>query len=271
MFLHFLYFRITLTILIFFNTYNVNSESKMGDADFPKPSPNARHDKKILEVKNGNYDLVLIGDSITQSIGELAGKYSVFKSIWNKYYRPLNSINLGYNGYRTEQILWNLENGELNFNESPRVVMLLIGTNNSDDRNFKTVHTAEEIYRGTKAIVDLIQNNCPKTKILLLRIFPRGGDDEKGTSPPEFKSSRKCIETCKKAGLLTKKLADGKKVFWMDINNVFLLENGKINTRYMWDLLHPSPAGAEAWAKTVRPTLLNLINNHPVLKVQTIE
>ena len=264
-------YRTSLAILIFSNTCILNSKPKLGDADFPNPSPNTRHEEKVLEVKNGNFDLVLLGDSITQSIGELGGKYSVFKSIWDKYYRPLNSINLGYNGYRTEQILWNLENGELNFKKSPKVVMLLIGTNNSDERNFKTVHTAEEIYLGTKAIVDLIRNKCPKTKVLVLRIFPRGGDNEMGISAPIFKSSRKCIDICKQAGLLTKKLADGKRVFWMDINNIFLLENGKINTRYMWDLLHPSPEGAEAWAKTVRSTLVRLINNQPVPKVQIIE
>ncbi|MEC9331733.1 MAG: GDSL-type esterase/lipase family protein [Verrucomicrobiota bacterium] len=264
-------FRIHLAVLLFSYICSLNAKPKAGDADFPSPTPSQRHDQKILEVKNGNYDLVLIGDSITQSIGELGGKYAVFKSIWNKYYGPLHSINLGYNGYRTEQILWNLENGELNFNKPPKVVMLLVGTNNGDDRNFKTTHTAEEIYRGTKAIVDIIKTNHPNTKILVLRIFPRGGDDEKGTSPPIFKSSRRCIEICKKAGLLTKKLADGEQVFWMDINGIFLLPTGKINTRHMWDLLHPSPAGAEAWAKAVRPTLLRLINDQPVPTVQKID
>ena len=57
---------------------------------------------------------------------------------------------------------------------------MLIGTNNSDDRNFKKTHTPEEIHRGTKAIVNLIKKNFPEIKILVLRIFPRGGDDEKG-------------------------------------------------------------------------------------------
>ncbi len=59
---------------------------------------------------------------------------------------PLNSINLGHNGYRTEQILWNMQNGELDFKQAPEVFMLLIGTNNADDRNFKRVHTAEQIF-----------------------------------------------------------------------------------------------------------------------------
>ena len=100
--------------------------------------------KKVIQVKNGKYDLLLIGDSITHSIGELEGKYEVFKSIWDKYYKPINAINLGYNGYRTEQILWNLSNGELEFKQAPKVAMVLIGTNNSDDRNFKITHNPKK-------------------------------------------------------------------------------------------------------------------------------
>ena len=172
---------------------------KLGDTDFPRPSPSSRHTKKIAAAKNGNYDLVLIGDSITHTVGELGGKYEPMKEVWKKHFASRNAINLGYNGYRTEQILWNLQNGELDFASSPKVAMILIGTNNSDDRHFKKVHTAEEIFAGTKAIVDLVKERHPTTKILVLRIFPRGGDGEKGVSPPAFNSSKQCIETCRRA------------------------------------------------------------------------
>ena len=148
---------ITLTLLIFKYTCSADEKPTLGDADFPAPSPSKRHDKKVIQVKNGKYDLLLIGDSITHSIGELEGKYEVFKFIWDKYYKPINAINLGYNGYRTEQILWNLSNGELEFKQAPKVAMVLIGTNNSDDRNFKKTHNPEEIYRRTQAIVYLIK------------------------------------------------------------------------------------------------------------------
>lgn len=231
----------------------------LGDADFPAPSPSARHTEKVAAVKNGNYGLVLIGDSITHSVGELGGKYEPMKAIWEKHYAPRRAINLGFNGYRTEQILWNLQNGELDFAQSPKVAMILIGTNNSDDRHFPKVHTAEEICAGTKAIVDLIKQKHPTTKILILRIFPRGGDTEKGVSPPAFNSSPQCIETCRHAGELTAKLADDKQVFWLDVNQVFQRPDGTINTDLMWDLLHPSPAGAEAWAQAVEPTLVKLM------------
>ena len=236
-----------------------------GDADYPTPSPSARHTEKVAAVKAGNYDLVLIGDSITHTIGELGGKYEPLKAVWEKHFAPRHAINLGHNGYRTENILWNLQNGELDFAQSPKVVMILIGTNNSDDRHFPRVHTPEEIFAGTKAIVDLIRQRHPTTKILVLRIFPRGGDSEKAVSPPAFNSSAKCIETCRRAGELTAQLADGKQVFWLDVNHVFLRPDGTINTDLMWDLLHPGPAGAEAWAQAVEPTLAQLMGDQPIV------
>ena len=233
---------------------------KPGDADFPAPAPSARHTEKVAAVRSGHYDLVLIGDSITHTLGELGGKYEPLRGVWERHFAPRHAINLGHNGYRTEQILWNLGDGELDFKESPKVAILLIGTNNSDDRHFPKVHTAEEIFAGTRAIVELIKQRHPTTKILVLRIFPRGGDAETGVSPPAFNSSAQCIETCRRAGELTARLADGKRVFWLDLNHVFLRPDGTINTDLMWDLLHPSPAGAEAWAQALEPTLARLMD-----------
>jgi lysophospholipase L1-like esterase len=238
---------------------------KPGDADYPAASPSARHTEKVAAVKSGNYDLVLIGDSITHTIGELGGKYEPLKAVWEKHFAPRRAINLGHNGYRTENILWNLLNGELDFPRSPKVAMILIGTNNSDDRHFARVHTPEEILAGTKAIVELIRRRHPTTKILVLRIFPRGGDSEKAVSLPAFNSSAKCIETCRRAGQLTAQLADGRQVFWLDVNHVFLRPDGTINTDLMWDLLHPGPAGTEAWAQAVEPTLAQLMGDKPIV------
>lgn len=234
-----------------------------GDADYLTPAPSQRHTEKVAAVRRGHYDLALIGDSITHTLGELGGKYEPLQAVWDRHFAPRQAINLGHNGYRTEQILWTLEDGELDFVPSPKVAILLIGTNNSDDRHFSKVHTAEEIFAGTRAIVNLIRRRHPATKILVLRIFPRGGDDEQGLSPPEFKSSRTCIETCRRAGELTAQLADGKHVFWLDVNYVFLRPDGTINTDLMWDLLHPSPTGAEAWAQAIEPTLADLMGDQP--------
>ncbi|MCX6928969.1 MAG: GDSL-type esterase/lipase family protein, partial [Verrucomicrobia bacterium] len=244
------------------------AEPMPGDADYPTPSPSARHSEKVAAVKAGNYDLVLIGDSITHTIGELGGKYEPLKAVWEKHFAPRHAINLGHNGYRTENILWNLLNGELDFARSPKVVMILIGTNNSDERHFPRVHSPEEILAGTRAIVDLIRQRHPTTKVLVLRIFPRGGDTEEGISPPAFNSSAKCIGICRRAGELTAQLADGKHVFWLDVNYVFLRPDGTINTDLMWDLLHPGPAGTEVWAQAVEPMLAQLMGDQPIVDPQ---
>jgi lysophospholipase L1-like esterase len=243
---------------------SLKETSRLGAADFPSPAPSPRHEEKVAAARTGRYDLVLIGDSILHTMGELGGKYEPLEAVWKRHFAPRRALNLAHNGFRTEQILWNLQNGELDFVESPKVAIVLIGTNNSDERHFPRVHTPEEIMAGTRAIVELIKKRHPITKILVLRIFPRGGDGETGVSPPIFHSSATCIETCRRAGELTAQLADGKQVFWLDVNHVFLRLDGSIDTDRMWDLLHPSPAGAEAWAQAIEPTLARLMGDQPL-------
>ncbi len=231
----------------------------LGDADFPTENPTERHTQKVAQIKGGKFDLVLIGDSITHTVGEMPGGiYEPLRAVWDRHYAPKNAINLGHNGFRTENILWNLLHGELEFNPSPKVFVILIGTNNTDDRNFHTVHTAEQVAAGTKAIVDLIRQRHPTSKILVLRIFPRGGDKQEGFAARVFHGSPACIKTVEQAGLLTSKLADNKHVFWLDVNSIFLRADGSINTDLMPDLLHPNLAGAEAWAQAIEPTLNRL-------------
>jgi lysophospholipase L1-like esterase len=59
-------------------------------------------------------------------------------------------------------------------------------------------------------------------------------------------------------------LADGKQVFWLDVNPVFLRPDGSINTDLMPDLIHPNAAGAEAWAQAIEPTLMKLLGSQPI-------
>lgn len=218
-----------------------------------------RHKKKVLLIKNNKYQVVFIGNSIIHTLGEFGGKYKELKQVWIKYLKPLNALNLGYSGYRTENILWNLKNGELDYKYPPKLIVLLIGTNNADNRHFKSVNTAEEIAEGTGEIVKLIKERLPATKILLLRIFPRGGDRDKGIGKNIFHSSDTCIETVLKAGLLTKQIADNKTVFWKDINSIFLKANGRVDENKMPDLLHPNNEGAEAWVKYILPDINKLL------------
>ncbi len=234
-------------------------QSKLGDADFPMPTPSQRHEQKVKDVRSHNYDLMMIGDSITQTVGEMGGEWEPLKKTWDTHFAPRNAINLGYSGYRTENVLWNLQNGELDCSRSPKVAVLLIGTNNTDDTNYKTVHAPEQIFAGTKAIVETIRQKHPTTKILVLSIFPRGGASAITDFHRRYTNSAQCVKSCEEAGRMTKKLADNKHVFWLDVNHVFFRKDGTMNTDRMPDLVHPNAEGTEAWATALEPTLAKLM------------
>ena len=230
-----------------------------GDADYPAPSPCERHSEKVKAIRDGKYDLFVIGNSIIQTLGDEDGEWAPLREVWNRHFAPRDAINLGYSGYRTENILWNLMNGELDQKTSPKVAILLIGTNNLDDQHYKKVHTAEEVFNGTKAIVDLIKERHPETKILILRIFVCGGPGDETYYHRKYNRSAECLQAVYKAGQLTSTLADNEHVFWLDVNHVFLRPDGKINTDLMPDLIHPNAAGAEAWVAAIEPLLSRLL------------
>ncbi len=239
---------------------------KPGDADFPKPSPGARHDGKVAAIKAGEFDLVMIGDSITEAVGDGGdGEWKPLQAVWDKHYAPRRALNLGYSGYRTENILWNLQNGELDFKKSPKVITLLIGTNNTDDQHYPSVHTGEQVFAGTKAIVDLIRQRHPTTKIIILSILPCGGPHDRTAYSRKYNRSATGIAANRRAGELTAGLADGKQVFWLDVGRVFLRPDGSINTDLMPDMIHPNGAGAEARAQAMEPLLAALMGDEPIM------
>ena len=83
-----------------------------------------RHDSFNERVKQGNVDLIFIGDSITQG-WEGAGKEA-----WAKHYGKRNAVNLGIGGDRTQHVLWRLDHGNIE-GIAPKAAVLMIGTNNA--------------------------------------------------------------------------------------------------------------------------------------------
>ncbi|OYV07079.1 MAG: hypothetical protein CFE26_02940, partial [Verrucomicrobiales bacterium VVV1] len=144
----------------------------------PQRGMERRHAEKVAAAKAGDHDLLMIGDSITHNFDK-----PEYQAVWKQFFAPRNALNLGYSGGRTENILWNLQNGELE-GQHPKVVTLLIGTNNSDDANYPVVHGPGQIRDGTAAIVKLLREKLPDTKILLLRIFPRTNTYKKADGSP---------------------------------------------------------------------------------------
>jgi lysophospholipase L1-like esterase len=186
-------------------------------------------------IKQGNADLLFIGDSITH------GWEGGGKDVWAKYYAKRNAVNLGIGGDQTQHVLWRLDHGNLE-GISPKLAVLMIGTNNSGS------NTSEEIAQGVKAIVDKLQAKLPNMKVLILAIFPRGE-----------KNDDKLRSVNAKANEIIAKLANDKTVFFLDINPKFMAADGTLPKEIMPDYLHPNAEGYEIWAKAIEPTVAKLM------------
>jgi lysophospholipase L1-like esterase len=213
-------------------------KEKANDAVVPAPRDAnwmKRHDSFNERVKQGNVDLIFIGDSITQG-WENAGK-----NVWAEFYGKRNAVNLGIGGDRTQHVLWRLDHGNIE-NIKPKLAVLMIGTNNS------STNTSEQIAAGVKAIIEKLRTKLPETKLLVLAIFPRGPDKED--------AKRKVNEG---ANEIIKKMADDKMVYFLDIGPKFLAADGTLSKEVMPDLLHLNEASYRTWAESTEPTVKKLL------------
>ena len=204
-----------------------------------------RHNAVVDRVKQGNVDLVLIGDSITHMWGGVPQAGGPGQPLWDKYFGSRNAVNLGFGWDRTQHVIWRLENGEID-GIHPKVAVLMIGTNNIG------TNSTDDIAKGITAIVNLIHKKLPRTKLLLLGIFPR---DHNLDTP----TRRQVAEVNQKISGLAKR----KWITYLDLGSKFLESDGTITTEMMPDFLHPSLRGYTLWAQTMEPTLAKLVGDKP--------
>ncbi|VGO17704.1 hypothetical protein PDESU_06306 [Pontiella desulfatans] len=205
-----------------------------------------RHQEKVAECAEGGHELVFVGDSITH-FWEREGDWGI--EVWNKYYRHRKPLNLGFGGDRTEWVNWRLQNGEVD-GLSPKVVVLMIGTNNSGVKNDRP----EDTLAGIESNLRTIRYHLPESKILLLSIFPRG-------EMPDDPLRRRNEQVNLRLPALAERIPG---VVHLNINEAFLDENGVLSRELMPDLLHPNTRGYQVWAEAMEPTLSELFGDEPV-------
>jgi beta-glucosidase len=192
-------------------------------------------------VKSGNdAELLMIGDSITQ------GWEGKGKKVWAEFYGKRKALNLGVSGDKTQDVLGRLENGNIE-GLSPKLAVLMIGTNNIGRK--ADGDKSDDVVAGVKAIVEKLREKLPEMKILVIGIFPRG---EQESDPPR--------EVIKKANEVLANLADGEKVFYLDIGDKFLAADRTLPKDVMPDFLHLSAKGYRIWAEAIEPTVAKLLD-----------
>jgi lysophospholipase L1-like esterase len=204
----------------------------------------AKHAANAEIAKQGNIDVLFMGDSITDFWRNATGNYAG-KPVLDKYWGDLKVANFGIAGDTTQGVIYRLQNGE-GQGFSPKAIMLMIGTNNTGF-NGMGGNTAAEIAEGVGAVVMELQKDFPNAKILLLGIFPRS------TAKDPVRATLAEINT------IISKLHDGKTVFYLDIGSKFLDADGNISKEVMSDALHPTTNGYEIWAEAVKEPLANLL------------
>ena len=219
----------------------VPSAAIINTAVIPQPRDEkwmARHEGFVQEARKGCIDILFLGDSITD------GWRNTGSNVWNKYYAPRHAANFGVSGDRTQHVLWRMEKGELD-GIKPKVVVLLIGTNNTgkEKDNGKIRNTVPETIAGVQAVVKELRAKLPDSKILLLAIFPR----DRLNDPQRAQVA--LINT------VIAKLDDGRRVKYLDIDPKFLEADGTLPRDIMPDLLHPNEQGYQIWADAMGPAL----------------
>ena len=202
-----------------------------------------KHNEHLTLARNGNIELLFIGDSITE------GWKSKGYEIWNQYYRTYRAANFGIGGDSTQNVLWRIQQGVLE-GIFPKVVVLMLGTNNSE------MHCAEQIAAANAKIIREIQTRSPKTKVLLLGVFPRGIHPTK----PQPEITQKQNATIKELNRLLAKMDGQPNIRFLDIGARFL-KDGEIPLDLMPDQLHLSTAGYQIWAEAMDPLLKEMMKD----------
>lgn len=177
-------------------------------------------------------DVVFVGDSITQ------GWEDVGNADWNARFARLGALNLGVSGDRTEHVLWRLEQAPLT-RLAPKVVVLLIGTNNLGHGT----HTAEQTLEGIQRVITVLRAQAPQARLFVHEILPRG---------ERFNAMRGDITQINQA-LRNAQAAGGYRT--LAIGDTWVRADGSIDAANMPDFLHLSPAAYAQWAAALEPAL----------------
>jgi lysophospholipase L1-like esterase len=211
------------------------------------PNSLVAHSQLVGKAKQGGIEVYFEGDSIARRWG--AVDYPDLLANWKQNFFGWNAADFGWGADRTQNILWRLENGELDA-VNPKAVVLLAGTNNVGNASARgdADARADDVTRGLQAIVRLIQTKAPAATVIVMGLFPR--NDNMALMP-----------VIDRINANLSRFADGRKVRYLNINDRLAdgdgrLFDGMMNAR---DRLHPTLKAYQVWADALKPVLTELL------------
>ena len=218
----------------------------LGPADRPMPRTDQNsmtaHAQLLEKAKQGRIDVYFVGDSITRRWGAL--DYPDLLANWRSNFFGWNAANFGWGADRIQNILWRLENGELD-GVRPKVIVVLAGTNNIGSQPGGDRKVAD-ITRGLKALVDVCHRKAPEATIILTAILPRN-------------DNMAVIPEIERVNAYLASLADGRRVRYLNVNDKLADKDGTLLDGMTVDNLHPTLKAYQIWADALKPILRELL------------
>jgi lysophospholipase L1-like esterase len=220
----------------------------------PTPHPEKigwqeRIDAKHLEGEKSHSQIVFLGDSITRN-WDLNRQDALERMlpIFNAFYADRIPLNLGISADTTSNVLWRIDHGAFD-GLDPRVIVVLIGTNNSLRCRWST----EQTQGGIDKVVDDLHAHVSKAKILLQAVLPK-------EAPPEVQDADRTTNR-----YLAAHYAKSSFVTFVDVNYIFL-KDGQIDASLYMDpalkpgahAVHPGPEAGSRMLQALEPTVAKL-------------
>lgn len=192
----------------------------------------------LLQVKEGQLDVLFVGNSITQGLGgnrsQLAYRPAA-KEIFDEQLKGYTWESAGIAGDRTQNVLWRLKNGKYK-SAKPKAVVLTIGVN-----NFLDGDSAEEIAEAIMEMHDWLLEEMPDTKLFLTGPLPVGLS--------EADARRKKYHAIH---AILKDRVRGSKATYIPMTDVFIEGDGTIALAdYSQDGIHLNTEGYRKWAAAI--------------------
>ncbi|HET6883851.1 MAG TPA: GDSL-type esterase/lipase family protein [Pirellulales bacterium] len=195
----------------------------------------ASRDREIeAAAARGTAQVAFFGDSLTEHWQDVG------QAVWNESYAGLNALNAGIAADKTQNVLYRIENGDLN-GLNPKVVVVMAGVN-----NLIFGDTPQEAADGVSAVVEALRQRLPDAKILVLGILPAAMEGAEDNLMATISATNQMI-----AGL-----ADEEHVFFLNMWSAFTYADGGFDpTLPTSDGLHLNQQGYVVWRQTMAPEL----------------
>lgn len=219
-------------------------------ADVPAPRTDANshlaHEQLLAKRTQGRIDVYFEGDSIARRWG--ATDYPQLLANWKANFSGWNVADFGWGADRIENILWRLENGELD-GVHPKLIVLLAGTNNVGNKlpPVGVKAAAASITKGVEEVIRVMREKAPEAVIVVTAIFPR---NDNIMVMPEIDAINAYLA----------KMADGRQIRYLNINDKLADASGKLFEGMMNpDKLHPTVKAYQIWADALQPILTSIL------------